>query len=377
MIRYTIKLIKSEVEELQVIINKGSHTSQTFRAAYILLNCDEGEYSDKVTNEQISKVLKVGMRTIDRIKKQFIEEGMEAVLERRPTTRVYDIKADGDMEAKLVTLCCSEPPKGFSKWSLRLLADKMVELKYVESISHVTVRSGFKKNELKPWKVKGWVIAPDKNSAFVANMEKVLDVYKEPYNAAFPVICMDESPKQLIEEGKPSVPMKPGQDARVDYEYVRHGVVNIFMANEPLVGKRYVQVTEFKTKKDWAKFVKRIADEWYPKAKKIKLVMDNFKTHDASAFYETFEPAEAKRLWDRFEFVFTPKHGSWLNMAEIELHVLNGQCLNRHISTIEKINEEVDAWQANRNNKNKKINWQFTNKEARVKLIKLYPSIHD
>ena len=170
--------------------------------------------------------------------------------------------------------------------------------------------------------------------------------------------------------------MKPGQDARVDYEYVRHGVVNIFMANEPLVGKRYVQVTDFKTKKDWARFVKRIADEWYPKAKKIKLVMDNFKTHDASAFYETFKPVEAKRLWDRFEFVYTPKHGSWLNMAEIELHVLNGQCLNRHISTINKIKEEVEAWQTNRNNKNRKINWQFTNKEARVKLKKLYPSIH-
>ena len=148
VIRYTVKLTKSEVEELQVIISKGSHTSQTFRAAYILLNCDEGKYSDKVTNEQISKVLKVGMRTIDRIKKQFIEEGLEAVLERRPTTRVYEKKADGDMEAKLVTLCCSEPPKGFSKWSLRLLADKMVELNYVESISHVTVRSVLKKMNL-------------------------------------------------------------------------------------------------------------------------------------------------------------------------------------------------------------------------------------
>jgi len=147
-IRYTIKLTKSEVEDLHVIISKGSHTSQTFRSAYILLNCDEGEYSDKVTNEQISKILKVGMRTIDRVKKQFIEEGIEAVLERRATTRVYEVKADGDIEAKLVTLCCSEPPKGFSKWSLRLLADKMVELNYVESISHVTVRSILKKTNL-------------------------------------------------------------------------------------------------------------------------------------------------------------------------------------------------------------------------------------
>ncbi len=188
---------------------------------------------------------------------------------------------------------------------------------------------------------------------------------------------MDESPKQLIEEQRSPIAMKRGQGARVDYEYIRNGVVNIFMANEPLKGKRFVEVTKSKTKKDWAMFVKGIADKKYSKAKKITLVMDNFKTHAASAFYETFEPAEAKRLWDRFEFVYTPKHGSWLNMAEIELHVLNGQCLNRHISTMEKIKEEVQAWQKNRNNKNSKINWQFTNKEARVKLKKLYPSIHD
>jgi transposase len=148
MIRYTIKLTKSEVEELMSIINKGSHTSQTFRTAYILLNCDEGKYSQKVTNEQISKVLKVGMRTIDRVKKKFVEEGLEASLERRLTTRIYERKIDGDVEAKLVTLCCSEPPKGFAKWSLRLLADKMVELNYVESISHVTVRNVLKKTNL-------------------------------------------------------------------------------------------------------------------------------------------------------------------------------------------------------------------------------------
>ena len=211
----------------------------------------------------------------------------------------------------------------------------------------------------------------------MANMEFVLDVYKRPYDVDYPVVCMDESPKQLIDEGRPSIPMKPGKAARVDCEYIRKGVVNIFMANEPLKGKRFVKVTEFKTKKDWATFVKGIADKKYPRAKKIILVMDNFNTHVASAFYETFKPAEAKRLWDRFEFVYTPKHGSWLNMAEIELHVLNGQCLRRNISTMKKIKDEVDAWQTNRNNKNSKINWQFTNKEARVKLKKLYPSIYN
>lgn len=221
------------------------------------------------------------------------------------------------------------------------------------------------------------MIPPQQSSEFVANMEKVLDIYKKPYDKDFPVVCMDESPKQLVEEGKPSLPIKPGQDARVDYEYVRHGVVNIFMANEPLKGRRLVEVTEFKTRKEWAKFVKRIADEMYPNAQKITLVMDNFKTHVASAFYETFEPEEAKRLWDRFEFVYTPKHGSWLNMAEIELHVLNGQCLNRHIATMAKVIEEVSAWQENRNNKNSKINWQFTNTDARIKLKRLYPSLQD
>ena len=148
MIKYTIKLTKNEVEELMIIINKGFHTSLTFRTAYILLNCDEGKYSQKVSNEQISKVLKVGMRTIDRVKKKFIEEGLEACLERRPTSRIYEPKIDGDVESKLVALCCSEPPKGFAKWSLRLLADKMVELNYVESISHVTVRSVLKKTNL-------------------------------------------------------------------------------------------------------------------------------------------------------------------------------------------------------------------------------------
>ena len=148
MIRYTIKLSQVEVKELMSIINKGSHTSYTFRTAYILLNCDEGDYSDKATNEQISKLLKVGMRTIDRVKKRFIEEGFEAVLERRASSRVYDVKIDGDVEAKLVKLCCSEPPPGFAKWSLRLLADKMVELQYIDSISYVSVGNVLKKMNL-------------------------------------------------------------------------------------------------------------------------------------------------------------------------------------------------------------------------------------
>lgn len=208
-------------------------------------------------------------------------------------------------------------------------------------------------------------------------MERVLDVYKKPYNESYPVVCMDESPKQLIEEGRAALPMKSGSEKREDYEYIRHGVVNIFMVNEPLVGKRLVEITNTKTKKDWAVFIKKIADEMYPDAEKITLVMDNFKTHSPSSLYETFAAGEAKRIWDRFEFVFTPKHGSWLNMAEIELHVLNGQCLNRHIATMDKVKTEVEAWQKSRNSKNAKINWQFTKEDARIKLKRLYPTIYD
>ena len=205
-------------------------------------------------------------------------------------------------------------------------------------------------------------------------MENVLDVYKRPYAPDFPVVCMDESPKQLIAETKLPVPAKPGQFARYDYEYERKGVCNIFMANEPLAGKRMVKITERKTISDWAHFAKGIADN-YPNAKRITLVMDNLNTHKPESLYEAFPPKDAKGLWDRFEFVYTPKHGSWLNMAEIELNVLHRQCLNRRIDNIFTVRKEVEAWCQNRNNLNAKINWQFTTADARIKLKRLYPSL--
>lgn len=188
-------------------------------------------------------------------------------------------------------------------------------------------------------------------------------------------MCMDESPKQLISETRQSIPMSPGFEKKCDYEYARCGICNVFMVNEPLAGKRFVRVTDKKTKKDWANLVREIADELYPDAEIITLVMDNLNTHTAAALYETFEPAEAKRIWDCFEFIYTPKHGSWLNMAEIELNVLTKQCLNRRIDNRDEIESEVKAWQNNRNIKDAKINWQFTTKDARIKLHRLYPSI--
>jgi transposase len=206
-------------------------------------------------------------------------------------------------------------------------------------------------------------------------MEQVLDVYKIPYDKHFPVVCMDESPKQLIKETRIPINMKPGQEKKVDCEYERCGVCNIFMANEPLLGKRHVEVKSSKTKRDWAFFIRGLADRHYASATKIRLVMDNLNTHSPSALYEVFEPNEAKRVWDRFEFIYTPKHGSWLNMAEIELNVLNGQCLSRRIDNIDKVKDEVEAWCASRNNMKAKINWQFTTGDARVKLRTLYPKL--
>jgi hypothetical protein len=205
-------------------------------------------------------------------------------------------------------------------------------------------------------------------------MEMVLDVYKRPFDPSYPVICMDESPKQLIAETKVPIPASPGRTAKHDYEYRRCGLCNVFLACEPLTGKRTVKITERKTKLDWACFIEEIADQ-YRNAEKITLVMDNLSTHNPGSFYEEFPPNEAKALWDRFEFVYTPKHGSWLNMAEIELNVLTRQCLNRRIDHIEIVRKEVAAWQKFRTNKNSKVNWQFTTEDARIKLSRLYPTL--
>ena len=203
-------------------------------------------------------------------------------------------------------------------------------------------------------------------------MERVLEVHKRPFDPRYPVVCMDESPKQLIGETRIPIPASRGIPARHDYEYRCCGMCNIFLACEPLAGKRMVAITERKTKQDWAYFLQEIVGQ-YKSADKITLVMDNLNTHTPGSFYETFPPDKAKALWDKFEFVYTPKHGSWLNMAEIELNVLTGQCLNRRIDDLKVVMKETRAWQELRNNKNAKINWQFQIENARIKLSRLYP----
>ena len=205
-------------------------------------------------------------------------------------------------------------------------------------------------------------------------MEQVLDVYRRPYDRLHPVVCMDESPRQLIRETRAALPARPGRTARIDYEYERRGVASVFLAVEPLSGQRMVRGTQRRTRVDWAHFIRDIARFWW-RAEKITLVMDNLNTHTPGSLYQVFKPDVAKLLWDRFRFVYTLKHGSWPNMAEIELNVLTRQCLDRRIDNLPEMQSEVAAWQTLRNNANSKIDWQFTTGDARIKLKRLYPTL--
>lgn len=219
------------------------------------------------------------------------------------------------------------------------------------------------------------MIPPEKNAEFVAAMEDVLEVYQRPYDPKRPVVCLDETSKQLVGETRNPIPAKPGTPAREDYEYIRNGVANLFMLFEPLAGWRHVEVTDRRTKIDFAHVVKKLVDELDPDAEEIVLVMDNLNTHKLGSLYEAFEPQEARRLIEKLEIHYTPKHGSWLNMAETELASLAKQCLNRRIPTKQRLENEVAAWTLARNDSEATVDWQFKTDDARIKLKKLYPSI--
>jgi hypothetical protein len=219
-----------------------------------------------------------------------------------------------------------------------------------------------------------WCIPPKQSGEFVWRMEDVLDVYCRPYDPKRPQVCMDETSKQLLGEVRPPEPVAPGHPAHVDYEYARLGTANLFLFCEPLRGRRHVRVTERRTKVDWALAVRELVDVHYPEADRIVLVMDNLNTHTPASLYEAFEPAEAKRLADKLEIHPTPKHGSWLNIAEIELSVLARQCLDRRIDSLDALRREVATWEADRNASQRVVDWRFATADARVKLTRLYPS---
>jgi hypothetical protein len=222
-----------------------------------------------------------------------------------------------------------------------------------------------------------WCIPPKQNAEFVCCMENVLEVYRRPYSPDEPVVCMDETNKQLVAETRVPRPAGPGRPRRVDYEYERCGTANLFMFSEPLGGWRHVAVTDRRTKTDWAYQIRELLDVSYPDAKRVTLVMDNLNTHRVASLYEAFEPVEARRLTERLEVVYTPKHGSWLNIAEVELNVLARQCLSRRIGDKRILQREVAAWETDRNQSQTGVDWQFTTADARIKLKRLYPQVQN
>ena len=221
-----------------------------------------------------------------------------------------------------------------------------------------------------------WCIPPEANAAFVWQMEDVLDVYHRPHDPLRPVVCLDETSRQVLADTRAPLPVAPGQPARHDPEYERQGVVNLFLVSEPLRGWRQVRLSDQRTRLDFAQCIKHLVDVHYPDAERITLVLDQLNTHSPASLYQAFAPAEAKRLADKLEIHHTPKHGSWLNMAEIELSVLARQCLNRRLADRARMAREVAAWTAARNAAALAIDWQFTTADARIKLKRLYPVIH-
>ena len=228
---------------------------------------------------------------------------------------------------------------------------------------------------MKPWRKQMWCIPPEQNAEFVCAMENVLEVYHRPYDANRPVVCMDETSKQLVKETRAVQPSAPGRAARIDYEYERNGTANVFVFVEPLAGRRKVNITDRRTRTDWAEQIRELADVHYPEAERITLVMDNLNTHHVSSLYEAFAPSEARRLMERLETVYTPKHGSWLNIAEIELGVLNRQCMGERIGEKKELIEKADAWERARNDTTAKIDRQFNTVDARIRLRRLYPKL--
>jgi hypothetical protein len=329
-------------------------------------------------DEKIVEAFGCHSNTVHNVRKRFVEQGLDAALARQKQSapsRKPTLEAEA--EARLIAIGCSQPPQGHAKWALRMLADKLVELEVVESISHETVRQTLKKNVLKPHIQKNWVIPPEQNAFFVAHMEDILDIYHRPYDPKYPVVNMDEQPVQLIKETRTPIPVSPGQEARHDYEYERNGTAAVFMFTEPLQGWRKVNVREHRTAVDWGHEIKELLDQDYPDAEKVILVCDNLNTHKLASVYQAFEPSEARRLLSRLDIHHTPKHGSWLNIAEIELSVFTGQCLSRRIAEIETLRQESKAWERKRNGEQKAVDWRFTTEDARIKLKRLYPQFQN
>ncbi len=377
--KYRVTLTAAERARLHELLSRGTAAARKLTHARILVKADDAPDGPAWGDAQIVEAFDVSRPTVERVRQQFVAEGLDAALARRQSPTQRRGKLDGEQEARLVALACSAPPAGRARWTMRLLAERFVILADDEEqpVSHETVRRTLHKNELKPWLKDCWCIPPDADAAFVYHvyqMEDVLGVYTRPYDPRYPQVCFDESNKQLVSEVAPPQPSAPGQPAREDYEYVREGVANLFLWCEPLRGRRQMRVTDRRTTIDWAHGIKDLVEGHYPDAEKLVVVLDNRNTHSPASLYEAFAPAEAKRLADRLERHSTPKHGSWLNMAEIEFSILGRQCLDRRIPDQATLRQEVASWEAARNAAGSTIDWRFTTADARIKLKHPYPS---
>lgn len=307
-------------------------------------------------------------------------EGLSAI-SRSPKSDVSRLKVDGDIEAALIAKACQAPPAGAVKWTMSLLQEEMSVILQrestsdIDSISRSAVGRAMLRNELRPHLNEYWCIPPEEDANFVAAMEDILDVYKLPYDPDYPVWCMDEKPYQLLDDSRKPIPMRPGDIAKVDSEYVRHGTVSIFCFIQPHRGTIVHYVEQTRTAVDWAEKIRMLVDEIEPNAKKIVLVMDNLNTHCIGSLYKAFPPDEARRIARKLDVHYTPKHGSWLDIAEIGINIITRECLDRRIPGIDELRAELKAWNERYDKEKKPVTWQFTAENARIKLKSLYPDI--
>ena len=367
-IRYRVELSQSERDELITLLSGGKHPARKLKRAQILLAADAGSSDD-----EIATMVVVGGSTVYRTKRRFVEGNLVQALSEasRPGA---ERKLTGKEEALLIATACSKAPAGRSRWTLELLGDALVNLTEHDSLSRETVRRRLAENGLKPWRKDMWCI-PKVDAAYVAAMEDVLDLYAEEPDPGQPVICFDESPTQLIGEVRLPISAKPGQLERYDCEYRRNGTANLFVFLDVHRPWRKVKVTKRRTSVDFAACMRELTDTHYPKATKIRVVLDNLSTHSPASLYKAFPPAEARRVLKRLEFHFTPKHASWLNMVEIEIGVLVRQCLSRRLESYDRLTIETAAWEKQRNESGAKIKWMFTAEKARTKMGRAYPRL--
>ena len=367
-VRYRVTLTDVESTELRAFLAGGKQPARKLKRAQILLAANAGQ-SDKA----IAASVQVSTSTIWRTKRRFVEGNVDLAL-AEATRPGAPRKLSPKEVALLVATTCSKAPAGRACWTLQMLADEMVELTEHEQLSAETVRRRLAESPLKPWQKKMWCIAKV-NAEFVARMEDVLDLYAEPRDEKRPVVCFDETPRQLIGEARVPVAAKPGRVARFDYEYVRNGTANVFMFVDAHGSWRHAKVTDHRTSRDFAECMRELVDEHFPHAECIRVVLDNLSTHKPAALYEAFAPQEARRILRRLEFHYTPKHASWLNMVEIEIGVMVSQCLDRRIPDKATLVSEVARWEQRRNAEEARINWTFTVERARQKLSRSYPRV--